>query len=134
PPAGRPSGGGVVQPVAGVSEPLQALGVIVFGAGPPIVLCAVDWCEIRNRDHVVWREQLAKAAGTTPDRVAVQSLHQHNAPIADTAVDDLLRNAPSPIRTQDTAWQEQALAGVAKALRDGITNPQPLTHVAIGEI
>lgn len=132
PPVGSPLCGGLVKPMSGVSEPLQALGVVIFGAGDPIVLCAVDWCEIRNRDHVTWREQLAKAAGTTPDRVAVQSLHQHNAPLADTAVEELLSGAPSPLRVQDTAWMAQALAGVAKALREATSRLQPLTHVATG--
>ena len=117
PPIGSPLCAGFVKPTAGVSEPLQALGLVIFGAGDPIVLCAVDWCEIRNRDHQIWREQLAKAAGTTPERVAVQSLHQHNAPLADTIADDVLRAAKSPYRIQDTKWMDVALAGVAKAVR-----------------
>lgn len=133
PPVGSPLCGGFVKPVSGVSEPLQAIGLVIFGAGDPIVLCAVDWCEIRNRDHVIWREQLAKAAGTTPERVAVQSLHQHNAPLADTIADDLLRDAKSSYRIQDTAWMELALAGVAKAVREATTRRQPLTHIAFGE-
>lgn len=132
PPIGSPLCGGLVKPVTAVSEPLQALGIVIFGAGDPIVLCAVDWCEIRNRDHVTWREQLAKAAGTTPDRVAVQSLHQHNAPLADTLVEELLRDAPAPLHVQDSAWMEQTLAGVAKAVRDATSRLQPLTHVAVG--
>lgn len=133
PPAGSPLCGGLVKPVAGVTEPLQALGVVVFGAGDPIVLCAVDWCEIRNRDHVVWREQLAKAAGTTPDRVAVQSLHQHNAPIADTLSDHLLRDVPSPLDVHDSEWMLEVLAGVAKAVHEAADGRQPLTHIALGE-
>src|SRR3954464_6987731 len=76
PPIGAPLCGGLVKPVIAITDPLLALGVVILGAGKPIVLCAVDWCEIRGADHVRWREKLASAAGTRPERVAVQSLHQ----------------------------------------------------------
>ena len=75
PPIGSVLCGGLVKPVEGITDPLLALGVVILGAGSPIVLCAIDWCEIHNSDHVLWREQLALAAGTTPDRVTVHSLH-----------------------------------------------------------
>ena len=74
---GAPLCGGLVKPVVGVSEPLLALGVVILSDDKPVVLCAVDWCEIRAGDHVHWRETLAQAAGTTPERVALHSLHQH---------------------------------------------------------
>ena len=111
PPIGAPLCGGLVKPVAGVSEPLLALGVVILSDDKPVVLCAVDWCEIRGADHVRWREQLAVAAGTTPERVAVQSLHQHNAPIADTAAHKLLAGMASPLSVMDVAWADRALAG-----------------------
>ena len=133
PPVGSPLCGGLVKPVSGVSEPLQALGIILLGAGDPIVLCAVDWCEIRNRDHAIWREQLAKAAGTTPERVAVQALHQHNAPIADTAAQELLQSSTSPLLIQDDAWMQQALNNVAQAVQQARQKSQPLTGIAVGE-
>ena len=53
-----------------MTDPLFALGVVILGSEKPVVLCAMDWCEIRAADHVQWRERLAKAAGTTPERVA----------------------------------------------------------------
>ncbi len=133
PPAGSPLCGGLVKPVADVSEPLQALGIVIFGSEKPVVLCAVDWCEIRNRDHAVWREMLAEAAGTTPDRVAVQCLHQHNAPIADTAAEEFLSKAPSPLKVQDNVWMQQIVKEVAMAVRQSVSASQPLTHMATGE-
>src|SRR5262247_1297716 len=59
---------------------LRCRGVVIIGAGKPIVLCAVDWIGIANEGHDLFREKLAGAAGTTPDRVAVHTLHQHDAP------------------------------------------------------
>ncbi|HRZ84160.1 MAG TPA: hypothetical protein P5069_17055, partial [Candidatus Hydrogenedentes bacterium] len=48
---------------------LRARGVVLLGAGEPMVLCAVDWIGISNGAHDAFREALAEAAGTVPDRV-----------------------------------------------------------------
>src|SRR4051812_5689952 len=133
PPIGAPLCGGLVKPVAGITDPLLALGVVILGAGKPIVLCALDWCELRGADHVHWREQLARAAGTTPERVAVQTLHQHNAPLADTVAAGICAEVPSPLPVYDFAWAEQALAGVARAVADALEHAQPLTQISHGE-
>ncbi len=73
-----------------VADPLEARGFVLLGADAPIVWVAVDWCEIRNEAHDRWREVLADAAGTEPDRVVVTSLHQHDAPVADLGAQRLL--------------------------------------------
>src|SRR6478736_6602468 len=49
---------------------LRARGIVLLGAGEPIVLCAVDWIGIANESHDAFREALAHAAGTSPKRVA----------------------------------------------------------------
>src|SRR5436190_14021842 len=48
---------------------LRCRGLVIVGAGKPIVLCAVDWIGIANEGHDQFREMLAEAAGTTPERV-----------------------------------------------------------------
>ncbi len=133
PPVGAPLCGGLVKPVVGVSEPLLALGVVILSDAKPVVLCAVDWCEIRAGDHVHWREVLAQAAGTTPERVAVQSLHQHNAPLADSAAHQLLGGVASPVKVIDVEWAERALKGVAASIETALKNTSPMTHIAHGE-
>ena len=133
PPVGAPLCGGLVKPVAGVSEPLLALGVVILGADKPIVLCAVDWCEIRGADHVRWCEQLARAAGTTPDHVAVQSLHLHNAPIGDSVAHKILAGTTAPLSVIDVAWADRALAGVADSVAAALKHLSPVTHLAHGE-
>src|SRR4051812_50128540 len=70
PPVGAPLCGGLVKPVAGITDPLLALGVVILGAGQPIVLCAVDWCEIRGADHVHWRGGMGRGARTHPGGAA----------------------------------------------------------------
>src|SRR6185437_15992889 len=90
PPLGHPLMGGGIAPARDVIDPLYARGFVLSGAGKPIVLAAIDWCEIRNDAFDRWREALAEAAGTEPRRVMVSSLHQHDAPIADLAAQRLL--------------------------------------------
>ena len=62
-----------------IVDPLQAHGFVLQGAGEPIVLVAIDWCEIRNEAYDRWREVIAKAVGTKRERVLVSSLHQQFA-------------------------------------------------------
>lgn len=133
PPAGSPLCGGLVKPVARVAEPLLALGVVLVGDGQPIVLCAIDWCEIRAADHLAWRERLADAAGTTPDRVVVQSLHQHDAPIADAVAHRFLADASRPLPVIDAAWNDGVRGHVAAAVRDAARRTVPATHVSTGQ-
>src|SRR5258707_7523308 len=54
---------------------LRARGIVLLGAGEPIVLCAVDWIGIANEGHDAFCDALARGAGTSPNRVAVHSLH-----------------------------------------------------------
>ncbi len=56
PPIGHPLCAGWVKPAIGISDPLFAIGVVLIGDDGPVVLCSVDWCEISNEDHVIWRE------------------------------------------------------------------------------
>src|SRR6187399_18743 len=71
---------------------LRCRGVVLIGAEQPIVLCAVDWIGIANEGHDYFRDQLAAAAGTTRDRVAVHTLHQHDAPGCDFTAERLIRD------------------------------------------
>src|SRR5712692_5578411 len=71
---------------------LRCRGIVILGAGKPIILCAVDWIGIANEGHDQFRERLADAAGTTRDRVAVHTLHQHDAPGCDFTAERLVRD------------------------------------------
>src|SRR5690554_6159266 len=69
---------------------LRAKGVVLLGAGQPIILVAVDWIGIANDSQDAFKEALAAGAGTVPERVAVHTLHQHDAPISDFGAEDIL--------------------------------------------
>ena len=61
-----------------IEDPLSARGIVVFGGGKPIVLCAVDWIGIGNGGQDVWKEKLAQAAGTTADRACQIAAREHD--------------------------------------------------------
>src|SRR5436305_5947400 len=70
---------------------LRARGIVLLGAGEPIVLCAVDWIGIANESHDAFCTALAAAAGTETHRVAVHTLHQHDAPDSDFSAERILK-------------------------------------------
>ena len=60
------------------------------GRQKPIVLCSLDWIGVGNSSQDRWKAALAKAAGTDPSRVAVHTVHQHDAPGEDATAAELL--------------------------------------------
>lgn len=112
---------------------LRARGVVLFGTGRPVVLCAFDWIGIANESHDRFREMLAGAAGTTVDRVAVHTLHQHDAPDSDLTSESLLRDAGhvNPGR-YDSALTRDVLARLATAVQRACDSPQIVTHIGRG--
>ncbi len=131
-PPGHPLMSGLRPPASAIDDTLQAHGFVLLGAGAPIVLVAVDWCEIRNQSYARWCEVLAKAAGTVPERVMLCSVHQHDAPVSDLGVEAILATAGLGGATLDTAFQETAIRSVASAIEAGLQNLRPVTHVGVG--
>lgn len=133
PPIGHPLCAGWVQAAVGVSDPLFAMGVVLTSHGPPVVLCAVDWCEISNDEHAIWRQTLAAAVDTTADRVAVHCGHQHDAPWPDRGAQALVDVTANPPKLMDVDWCQAALERVAEAVRSCLWASRPVTHVGIGQ-
>jgi len=131
-PIGSPLCAGWKEPAVGVADPCYALGVVLLGAGKPIVLCAVDWCEISNLSHIRWREKLAAAAGTTPDRVAVQTTHPHCTPWPDEEAQKIMDEQEDGRDIMDSAFCTGAIERVARRVQECLATAQPLTHVATG--
>jgi hypothetical protein len=116
-----------------IADPLEARGLVLLGAEPPVVFAAVDWCEIRNDALQRWQEVLAAAAGTTPERVLVCAVHQHDAPVADLAAEHLLRERRLPGTVCDPAFHETAVQRVAAALRSSLGNARRVSHLGLGQ-
>ncbi len=132
PPIGHPLCGGWIEPVRGVDDPLRALGVVLLGRGQPVVLCAVDWCGIRNEAYMVWRRALATAAHTVPEKVALQCVHPHDAPFADLAAERMLEAAPGAARMLDLRFFDRVVRQTADAVQTSLAHTKPFTHVGMG--
>ena len=116
-----------------IADPLEANGVVLLGNDKPIVLVSVDWCEIRNDAYARWQEALAEAAGTESQRVLVTTVHQHDAPVADLAAEELLRRRHAAGTVCDPSFHERAVRTVAEALRKSLASARPVTHVGTGQ-
>ncbi len=133
PPLGSSCCGGWIKPVEAVDDPLQALGLVLLGSGAPIVLCAVDWTGILNSAHVAWRRALAEAAGTTPERVAVQCVHQHNAPFACLDAEEIVARQGDLPHIIELDFFNRCLERGREAIAESLRQARPVTHIAHGE-
>ena len=133
PPTGHPLCGGWITPVKSVSDNLEAIGYVILGLDKPVVVCAVDWTGILNSAHVAWRTALAQAAGTTPDRVAVQCVHQHDAPFVCIDAEKLVAKQNDALIIVQMDFFNACLNKATQAIKEAIPRAMPLTHIAQGE-
>lgn len=130
PPVGSPL---AYDPTDGVLLSLRCRGVVLVGRQQPIVLCAVDWIGIGNDSNRVFRQALASAAGTTTQRVAVHTLHQHDAPRCDFSAAALLAQHGLAGQVYDELFARDVIARAAAAVRQAIDTARPVTHLGLGQ-
>lgn len=133
PPLGHALCGGMVAPAARIGDPLSARGVVLWGSGDPVVIAVIDWTELRNDAYQRWRSELARAAGTTPSRILLSCVHQHDAPYADLGAQRLLDAQGLKGFHVDPDFHERSIQAVAAAVRDAATKPRPLSQIGIGQ-
>ncbi|MBX7256105.1 MAG: hypothetical protein K1Y02_07060 [Candidatus Hydrogenedentes bacterium] len=134
PPMGSPLCGGGVEPASAVDDPLSARGIAILPEGQsPIVLCSVDWVGIGNGGHDAWRQALAEAAGTTIDRVAVHTVHQHDAPSCDFTNSEILAANGLAGKSFNVEFARDTISRAAAALREALKAPRPVNQVGIGQ-
>jgi len=132
PPLGTPLCGGACLPAKKIVDPLSARGIILLTEQLPIVLCAVDWVGIGNGGHDAWRDALAIAAHTTRDRVAIHTVHQHDAPLCDFSAETILVSHGLGDTMTDDAFVRKTITWTAEAVRQALKNVQSVTHLGLG--
>lgn len=95
---------------------LKAKGIVILGADQPVVLLSVDWIGIGNETHQEFKRAIASAAGTIPQRVAVHTIHQHDAPVGDMKNDFILA----------------VLHRIEMEIIKSLENAQSVTHIGLG--
>ena len=112
---------------------LRCRGIVLLGADLPIVLCAVDWIGIGNEGHDAFRDALADAAGTNRQRVAVHTLHQHDAPACDFLAEQLIRDAGLvDFGRYEGTFHRVVIRRAADAVQSCLTTAVPVTHYGWG--
>ncbi|HUQ94555.1 MAG TPA: hypothetical protein VM120_22935 [Bryobacteraceae bacterium] len=134
PPLGAPlccDGG--VKAAERIVDSLTARGLILTGAGKPIVLVAVDWEGIANEGWDEWRKAIANAAATDADRVTVNTLHQHDAPGYDPRADQLAGETGLGGKIFHREFSREALKRTEAAVRAAAAKPLVVTHLGLGK-
>lgn len=132
PPLESPLCHGNVMPVKQVVTPLLARGVVILGAGSPIVLVALDWVALANASHLMIRETIAKAVGTTSNRVAAHTVHQHDAPGSDLDTERLLAAHGLGGRFSNAPLDQRVFHAIADAARKCMAKAESVTQVGFG--
>lgn len=114
-------------------QSLRAKGIVLTGAGDPIVLCVVDWIGIANEGYDEFCKALAEAAGTTPDRVALHALHQHDAPVCDFGAEQWLKKeGMDPLGFEGT-FAREVIRRLRVAVSGSLKQAKPVTHIGLGQ-
>lgn len=120
------------EPLAVIEHPLFAKGVVLESNGQRYVLCALDWCLLRNSSHAFWRETIAAGAGVPTSHVALQTVHQHTAPNFDADAAAVLENLPNVPPQPTIASMHDPAKGVAEAVKASLPNVQPVDAIGLG--
>ncbi|GLU53393.1 hypothetical protein [Dyadobacter frigoris] len=119
--------------VRSIQDSLSARGIVILSEEKPVVICAVDWIGISNEGQDLFKNALAKAAGTTSDRVSIHALHQHDGPASDFTIAKILADYGLGGVYFDNSFLYRTIDQVAKAVKYAKENARPVSHVGFGE-
>ena len=111
---------------------LRAKGIVLVGNGEPIVMCAIDWIGISNESQDIFKEALAEAAGTIPNRVVIHTVHQHDAPICDFTAEKILKENHLPPGCFDGTFARELIGKLQKSIRASLNDVKEVTDIGLG--
>lgn len=112
---------------------LRAKGIVILGAGQPIVMCSVDWIGISNDSQDEFKKVMAAAAGTIPSRVVVHAIHQHDAPASDFGAEKLLISKGLSPMAFEGSYARDLIKRLGTAISESIPKAVPFTHIGTGK-
>lgn len=132
PPLESPLCHGNVTPAKEIVTPLLARGIVILGSEQPIVLCAIDWVALANASNGLVRKKIAQSVGTTMDRVAVHTVHQHDAPGSDLDTEQLLAEHGLGGQFSNPDLDHRVFQAIADAARDALPKAERITEIGLG--
>ncbi len=130
---GHPLLGSNYGPAKEIGDPLSARGLVLLSQQQPIVIVSVDWCELRNDAFELWRTELARAVSTSPERVLVSCVHQHDAPYFDLTAQRILAASSPGGLFCDVDFHAQCVRRVASRLEASLQATIGISHIGIGQ-
>ncbi len=121
------------KPLEKIEHPLLAKGIVLADGERRYVLCAIDWCALCNSTYDLFRRKVAEGAGTDPARVAVHTIHQHTAPLADNDAYQLLLQAKDPPACPDLKFFEDMAVRLGASVKESLGRLQPFDRIGTGE-
>ncbi len=129
PPIGDGPCVGFMPKIESIEHPLELRGIVLRVNGQTFVIAALDYQGLCNSSDDDFRRRMAEAAGTTLGRVALQSLHQHSAPVLDADAVRLLHGDDSEPLRQHLAFTTQMAERAATAIREALPKLKPVTRI-----
>jgi len=112
---------------------LRAKGIVILGAGQPIVMCSVDWIGISNDSQDKFKQVMAIAAGTIPSRVVVHTIHQHDAPTSDLGAEIIMNSAGVKPGAFEGSYTRDLIDRLGGAIKISVLAAVPFTHIGTGQ-
>ncbi len=104
-------------------------GMVFVTDDKPVVIAAVDWIGIGGEGNRQFREAIAQAVGTTTERVAIHTLHQHDAPRLDWGAEELLAQQDLSGTMFNVPFAKEVIGRTAKAAQEAVARAQPVTQI-----
>ena len=120
-------------PTKEITVPLSCRGIVLLSDQRPVVLCTVDWLGIANGANEKFRASLAAAVGTTADRIAVHTLHQHDAPRCDLTAAEILEPFGQTAPHFDVPLIEQVIKNASDAAAVAAKSAKPVVSIGVGQ-
>ncbi len=121
------------KPLEKIEHPLLAKGIVLDDGGQRYVLCAIDWCALCNSTYDLFCQKAAEGAGTSLARVAVHTIHQHTAPVADADAIKLLQQTKDPPPCDNPKFFAAMADRLGAAVKESLGRLQPFDRIGTGE-
>ncbi len=128
PPAGSSIGFGGGEPVKGVRDPLMMRGIVLETNDEKCVIISLDFAGLMLRAYDELADAAANAAGVPAENVLIHCIHQHDAPLLNFEIEDILG-----IETYSKDWWNGILGKTSEAVTSALGKLVEISDVGHSE-